>query len=85
MQEPVLEPRFQEVVRDIAEGGDVPGIPVRDEPSATHESPSGQGPGTPAASAIPGCSATVVSTRCTAGVTRRGPSEQVRPASRAGS
>ena len=53
MQEPVLEPRFQEVVRDIAEGGDIPGIPVRDQASATHASPSGRGLGTPTG-AIPG-------------------------------
>lgn len=82
MQKPVLEPRLQKEVRDIAKGGEIAGIPVCDQAPPNHESLSGWEVGT----VTPREASRVVFARCAASgaeVTPRGPSEQVRPASRA--
>ena len=70
MQEPVLEPAFEEM-RDVAERGEIAGIAVCNQAAASHALPFGWDPWASSGS------------RCAegAGVTR--PSERLRPASRA--
>lgn len=74
MQEPVLEPRFQKEMRDVAKRGEIAGIAVCNQASASQVLPFDCDPE----------ASLIVFARwvlAAADVIRRGPSEQLRPES----